>query len=134
MEKLLFKNVKCNAYLKKMNDGRFIEVDEDKNCTYIDTNNEKLDIVCTYCGDDEFLKTYYKIKKRNFEGIVVGIKDIVVSAYLCVDIYNAYDSSEHIKIFKNPNYAIRCAIVYFANNRKSYVPLDSLELLATSKE
>lgn len=126
MKDLLFKKVKCNGFLKKVYDGRYVEVDKYGNCEYIDTNNKDLNITCEYCGDEEFLKTYYIIKSRNLSGMVVGFKDIVINGYLCVDSNADYLGSEHIKISKRPNEIVKCAIVYYADNRKSYVPIDNI--------
>lgn len=131
MKPKLFQKVNCKGYLKKVYDGRFIETfkneGETLDCTYVDTNNPDLDIECQYCGDLDFLKTYYKHKERKFTGVVVGFKDIVIDGYLTVDTSCNWNGCEYTKLGKQVNKTSLCAIVYYANNRKRYVPLKDIE-------
>lgn len=127
----LFRKVKCNGYLKKVFDGRFIETHENEgetlDCIYVDTNNPDLDIECQYCGDLDFLKTYYEYKEKKFTGVVVGFKDIVIDGYLTVETCTNWLGSEYTKFGKQCRTTASCAIVYYANNRKRYVPLKNIE-------
>jgi hypothetical protein len=130
-ENILFKKAKCNAFLKKVYDGRFIQTYKNEGCDvaeYTDTNNPDLDLLCECDGSLEFLKTYYEIKKRDFSGVVVGVKDIVVTAYLVAETNYNYLGREYIRISREPEKIIKCAVVYYRNNCKRYVPLDNVEV------
>lgn len=128
---MLFKKVKCKGYLKKINDGRFIASFENEggtyDCTYMDTNNSDLNIECNYCGDLDFLKTYYEPRDKVFSGIIVGFKNIVATGYLTVDTEYDFQGREHTKFGKQPKDVFHCAVVYYANNRKRYVPVEKIE-------
>jgi hypothetical protein len=132
MKPMLFQKVKCNGYLKKVHDGRFIDMNKNEggtfDCTYIDTNKPDLDIECQYCGDLDFLKTYYERKEKRFVGVVVGFKDLVIDGFLTVETCYNWLDNEYTKIGKKPKTVETCAIVYYANNRKRYVPLKDIEV------
>lgn len=131
MKPELFQKVKCNGYLKKVSDGRFIETCKSEgktlDCTYVDTNNPDLDIECQYCGDLDFLKKYYERKEKKFSGIVVGFKDVVIDGYLTVETCETWSGSECTKLGKLPKTVQNCAVVYYASNRRRYVPLNNIE-------
>lgn len=132
-----FRMVECSGYLQKINDGRFIIHNNVDGSVYADLNSQpdnsfKLDEnnscwmkeIGESCGDLEFIKTYYKFKENHFVGMCVGYKEVEVSAYLYVD----WDSStEQEYVGKQTKDLVRCAVVYFANNRKRYVPLEYLK-------
>ena len=121
----LFEKVNCNGYLGQVRDGRYIEK-IDGECSYM-IDGEDTGLECEHCGALEFLKTYYKLKPMIFKGIVVGIKDIVLTGYLVVD--TDYDGTDReiVRISKYNKDTCKCAIVYFGNNRKRYVPLGNIE-------
>lgn len=127
---ILFKKVKCSSFLKKVWDGKFIQVykGELDSASYCDSNDPENEIESDCCGEYDFLKTYYEKKQRNFTGFVVGIKDIVVTGYLVADTDSCPYNGEHLKIYKHPKEIIKCAIVYYGNNRKRYVPLENIEV------
>lgn len=131
MKPKLFQKVSCKGYLKKVYDGRFIETfkneGETLDCTYVDTNNPDLDIECQYSGDLDFLKTYYAYKEKQFTGMVVGFKDIVIDGYLTVENCETWSGRDCTKLGKQPKTVQTCAIVYYANNRKRYVPLNYIK-------
>lgn len=131
MKPQLFQKVDCYGYLKKVYDGRFIETFENEgktlDCTYIDTNNPDLNIECQYCGDFDFLKTYYEHRERKFSGIVVGFKYLVIDGYLTVETCYDHLGVEYTKLGKKCNKTALCAIVYYADNRKRYVPLNDIK-------
>ena len=125
----LFNKVKCSGYLKRINDGKFIEVykgDVDE-AIYRNSNDENFEITSEACGDTDFLKTYYEVKEKNFKGFVVGFKTIILTAYLVADTDYDFIGREHLRIYKEPKERIECAIVYYSNNRKRYVPLGMFE-------
>ncbi|MHC1722518.1 MAG: hypothetical protein AB9836_04850 [Aminipila sp.] len=126
---LLFSKVHCPGYLKKVYDGRFIEVikgDVDE-ALYTDTNNLDFDLPCECDGSLEFLKTYYEEKAKSFSGFVVGFKDVIVTGYLVAETNYNYIGQGYLKVSKAPKRTEKCAIVYFASNRKRLVPLSMIE-------
>ena len=130
MKDILFKKVKCNAYLKKVYDGKFIDVSQDDfKAIYTDYSNlDKLYTESTCEGDLDFLKTYYEFKEKEFTGLVVGIKDVTATAYLVADTGYQYNGKEYIDVGKEAKDIYKCAIVYYGNNRKRYVPLENIEV------
>ncbi|MEG0365533.1 MAG: hypothetical protein RR585_01765, partial [Coprobacillus sp.] len=78
-------------------------------------------------GEEEHRKTYYERKDKSFTGFLVGYKDIVINGIVGVD-YNDNPYCECDYIYKQPLKVCKCAIIYFANNRKRYVPLEDIEL------
>lgn len=128
-EDILFKKVKCSSYLKRVWDGKFIQVykGELDEAAYCDSNNPDGEIISECCGELEFLKTYYKEVQKNFTGFIVGIKDIVVTGYLVADTDYDHRGCGYLSIYKRPKQIEKCAIVYYANNRKRYVPLEDIK-------
>ncbi len=80
------------------------------------------------CGEHELLKTYYDRKRLNFTGIIVGTEKVVAKGWLVVDTVNPYYSPEYCIIKKEPEEVIDCYIVYYAENRKRYVPFEDLTI------
>lgn len=138
MNELLFKCVKCKGFLKKVKDGRFIDSNTDEegtlDCTYVDTNNPDWDLECEYCGDLDFLKTYYEHCDTKFKGFIVGFKDVVATGYLVVDTEYHFDGREYTKISKQAKDIYKCAIVFFSDNKKRYVPIEDLELIENKED
>jgi len=127
-----FKTVRCNAYLKKVKDGRYIQALENegniKDCTYM-INNEPYEIECIYDGVLEFLKTYFEVVSKEFEGVLVGYKDIVITGYLTVETEFDFMDREFTKLSRVPKQIVKCGIVYFGNNRKRLVPLENIKMI-----
>ena len=130
MADILFKKVKCNAYLKRVHDGKFIDVSQDDfKAIYTDYHNlDKLHTESACEGDLDFLKTYYVLIKKEFTGFVVGVKEVTATAYLVADIGYQYNGKEYIYVRKEPKDIYKCAIVYYGNNRKRLVPLENIEV------
>lgn len=130
MNNLLFQKVKCKAYLKKIYDGKFIhevEVEGRKYYFLAESNIPESEWKETGPGEEEHRKTYYERKDKSFTGFLVGYKDIVINGIVGVD-YNDNPYCECDYIYKQPLKVCKCAIIYFANNRKRYVPLEDIEL------
>lgn len=140
----MFQKVKCRAYMKKVNDGRFIQkidsMEKESGLPaylYVDTNRRNelgtdswSKAVDEYCGELEFLKTYYQHTEKEFTGIVVGMKMITVSAYLYVDTefnHEGIDVGQYVG--KQENEKRKCALVYYGCNKSRYVPMDDLEIM-----
>jgi hypothetical protein len=130
IQDILFKEVQCTAFLKKVYDGKFIlihkgDIDE---AVYCDSNNPDLEIMSECCGDHDFLKTYYEVKERLFTGFAVGTKNIVVTAWLVADTNSDYSGREYLRISRDPESVVKCAVVYYRNNYKRYVPLENIKV------
>lgn len=130
MKDILFKKVKCNAYLKRVRDTKFIDVDQDTlTADYVTHKGHEVTREESGCeGDLDFLKTYYDFTKKEFTGFVVGIKDIYATEYLIADTGYHCNGREYIEVRKEPKDIYKCAIVYYGNNRKRYVPLENIEV------
>jgi len=129
-KELLFSKVHCTSYLKKIYDGNFIEVVEGdvREAVYKNSNDNNFEKVSECCGDLDFLKTYYQINTKPFNGFLVGFKSIVATGYLVADTDYDFRDCDVLTIRKEPKEIYECAIVYFADNRKRLVPLDMLEV------
>ncbi len=132
---ILFEKVMCRAYLKKINDGRYIDMDSEGNCAYVDNSTWDGNKVWTepvaeedYDGTKHFLKTYYKHTEKHFTGVVVGIKEIVMTAYLTCETCYTYQGSGYTRVEKSPEDVRKCAHVFYGNNRSRLVPLDDLKI------
>lgn len=134
----LFVHVTCNGYLKKISDGRYIDVYRGphgngaiQECTYVfgydsEKCQEIKQDVETYDGSRELLKTYYERKEKRFAGFVVGYKDIIETGWLVCDTADTWQGGEEIILRKEPEKITRCAIVYFSDNKKRYVPVEDV--------
>lgn len=140
----MFSKVKCRAYMKKINDGKFVKrlgTGETENGLpayfYVDLKRKNESgtgewekEVEEICGDLDFLKTYYERTERNFVGVVVGMKMVSVSAYLYVDTVfdiEGCDIGEYIG--REVKERKKCALVYFGCNKSRLVPLEDLEII-----
>lgn len=124
---ILFKKVQCTSFLKKVHDGKYISIIADE-AIYLNSNTPEIEITSECCGDTDFLKTYYEIKEKSFSGFVVGIKEITVTAWLMADTEYDYFGSESLRISRQSKEVVKCAIVYYGNNCKRYVPMDSIRV------
>lgn len=128
--------VKCKGYMKKIQDGRYISMDSYGNCEYVDTSVLENGMPWAqpvaeedYDGTKHFLKTYYKHAEKKFTGIVVGIKDVIVTAYLVCETQYHYNGGEYTCIRKEVEDVRTCALVFFANNRSRLVLIDDLDIM-----
>lgn len=134
--KWMFQKVRCSRYLKKVKDGKFINVDSIGNAEYVDTSREENGDAWhepvpeeDYDGSKNFLKRYYEAKDKQFTGVIVGFKFVTVTGYLTVDIRTAWDGSESTMVGKSPEEQVKCALVYYGCNKSRLVPMDHLEIL-----
>lgn len=133
---------KCNGFLKKVSDGTYIQHIEktespDGREHYLLHNNEidnksyeESESEC--CGEHELLKTYYERKEREFEGVIVGKKEVIVTGWLVVDTDSDPWRGERTYIRKEPEEIVECAVVYFSQNKKRYVPFDCIKEVVKS--
>lgn len=129
----LFDMCKGKGFYKKVHDGRFITLDKESLIADLCDSNLCGDAVLEHdidCAE----KTYYKYVKASCKGVVVGFIDLIVTGYLDVNYQDAVDVGlgvlpEKVYVSKRPKDVVKCAIVYYANNRKHYVPVEDLEVL-----
>lgn len=80
----LFDKVKCKGFYKKFNDGKWLRLDR-KTLTAdaMDNNLVSMGNDGTTEKDVEYIeKNYFKHVDKNFIGVIVGYKDIVIKGYL----------------------------------------------------
>lgn len=80
----LFDKVKCKGFYKKFNDGKWLRLDR-KTLTAdaMDNNLVSMGNDGTVEKDVEYIeKNYFKHVDKNFIGVIVGYKDIVIKGYL----------------------------------------------------
>ena len=126
-----FRKVKCHSYLKRVRDGRMLDVSRDRDGSisgvrYMGIGDDIPD-ECKCEGAYEFLKTYYKKVEAEFDGVLVGTTTVTMDAYLYGDTGCEPWGSECLYIGKSPNTILVCGVVYYQNNRKRYVPLVDIE-------
>lgn len=128
---LMFKKAKCKGFYKKAHDGKCIFLDEENLKAY-----ESIGFDGCYEGEevDRVEKTYYEYVEKRFGGFVVGFVDLVVKGYLDAIYQEPCDVGvgvipEKFYVAKTPKEIVKCAIVYYANNKKHYVPVDMIEVI-----
>lgn len=125
----LFDKVKCHGFLQKAKDGIMIShAPNSDSWIAITVDGEEIKDLSS-CEGDYVEKTYFKIKKRNFSGVIVGFKDVVTKGIIGTD-WDDNPYCEHGYCFKQATETIKCAVVYYANNKKHIVPIDLIELEA----
>ena len=128
----LGKKVRCDSYYKKVRDGIFIAC-FDKNGYMIDGKNrneiEKAVAVDSYGWEQELRfegdgidKTLYRLVEKEFEGVCVGKITLPVTEYLYADSGFNFSGDDFKYICKQITKTEDCYVVYYANNRKRYVP------------
>ena len=128
----LFDKVKCKGFYSKVHDGTYIFLDT-QNLKAAHMNSNAINTDCLVEEDvDRVEKIYYKHVNQNFCGVIVGFTNLVVTGYLDVIYNDAADVRvgiipEQFFVRKNPKRVVKCAIVYYANNKKHYVPLEDIE-------
>ena len=129
---LMFCKVKCKSYMKKINDGRYIQYyganeteSGEEEYEYVDMKTDTWEKI----GEEDyetlnFLKTYRQKVEKEFIGVVVGMKMVDVSAYLYLDYHK-----ERRFVNKQIKEQVKCALVYYGCNRSRYVLFDDLEVI-----
>ena len=89
--------------------------------------------------EDSVEKTLYELKEQNFTGVLVGYKDLVVKEVLSFEHYDSVDVGigyipEKDYIDNIPIEVEKCAIVYYSNNKKHYVPINKIESIIEREE
>ena len=128
----LFDKCRFKGFYKKAHDGRFIYLNKKElTADLCDINkcDENDGIIEKDCERAE--KTYYTHVKSNGSGVIVGFIDLVVVGYLDVIYEDECDVGVGVipsafYVAKTPKEIVKCAIVYYSNNKKHYVPLTDL--------
>ena len=122
----LFDKVKCKGFYKPFKDRRWLYLDR-KTLTADAMDNDG-----TVEKNVEYIeKTYFKHVDRNFTGVIVGYKDIMVKGYLDAVYQEECDVGvgvipEAFYVSKRAKETVKCAVVYYGNNMKHYVPLEDV--------
>lgn len=127
----LFDKIRCKGFYKPVHDGVWIELDNDSlkankcNSSLTGDAVEEYNVDCVE-------KTYYEHVQSNFSGVIVGFKNLVIKGYLDVNYEDECDVGvdvipEKFYVSKRPKETVKCAIVYYANNMKHYVPIEDIE-------
>ena len=111
--KYMFQTVKCSKYMRKINDGK---------CITLLTGDE------TENGKPAYFYTDYS-EEKEFVGIIIGMKMIVVKAELFCDTNYGYDGSEKDYIGRDVKEQMKVAIVAYGCNKTRLVPMDSFEII-----
>ena len=124
---LLFKHVECCSAIYELHDGTGFYKNSENEwcCTSGETQNCKIDWKTEPVK--RLPKTYFSIKKINFCGVVVGIKKMRFSADLLIK--ELHDEWGNVKIWREKEEFRDVAIVYYANNHKRLVPVESVKVL-----
>ena len=130
----LFDKCKFGGFYKKAKDGRFIYLDKSTlTANLMDMNLADGEFDGTIEKDcDRAEKTYYKHVTSNGKGVIVGFTDLVINGYLDVIYEDECDVGVGVVpsafyVIKTPKEIVKCAIVYYSNNKKHYVPLTDME-------
>lgn len=110
-----------NPEIKCDNKGRIINIDD---LEHIKDWYIPIADLSEFCGET-VEKTYYDRIEDEFEGVIVGYKNLVVTGYLGTDWYED-DERSYGYCFKKPKDVVKVARVYFKNNCSRLVPLDAM--------
>ncbi len=141
-KKWMFKKVKCDAFMKKVRDGKCImhyapseSQDGKEHWCYYDTNDPdgETEVPEDERGGSDFIKTYYERRKKKFVGVVVGGEKIVAKARLFVDVGCDYDGRVYEYIDKWPSEEVECLRVFYGCNKSRYVPISDITMVEESE-
>ena len=134
----MFKIVECDAYMKRIRDGRFIRQSERYSDVYyyVDENAKERErkVEPEEWGGSGFIKTYFEEEKKKFIGVVIGMKLITLKAELFCDSTSRPDGSEIDFVARNDIEQKKVAIVAYGCNRTRLVPLDQLKIIRKLEE
>lgn len=134
----LGKTLLCKAYYKKASDGVYI-VCYDKDNQYCDISHKEIETAFAYdlhgketelfFEGDGVEKKLRELTEKHFVGVCVGETLLPITEYLYADTDYHYNGEAYYTIGKQIQETCECYIVYYANNRKRYVPKDCCEFL-----
>lgn len=134
----LGKKILCKAYYKKARDGVHI-ICYDKDGASCLVSNKPIENACAYdrhgqeieldFEGDGVEKVLRELTEEWFTGVCVGETILPITEYLYSDTNIHWNGSESKVICKSIQETCDCYIVYYANNRKRYVPKDWCEFM-----
>lgn len=139
----LGKTLLCKAYYKKAKDGIHImcydkdgqfcsDFNKIEKAYAYDRHGEETELF--FEGDGVEKKLRELIEGNWFAGVCVGETVLPITEYLYTDVNYHYNGEEYYTIGKEIRETCECYIVYYANNRKRYVPKDCCEFLKGGDE
>ena len=111
-----------NPEIKCDNKGRILNIDD---LEHIKDWHIPIADLSEFCGET-VEKTYYDRIEDEFEGVIVGYKNLVVTGYLGTDWYED-DERSYGYCFKKSKDVVKVARVFFKNNCSRLVPLDAIK-------
>lgn len=139
----MFEKVRCKGYMKKVRDGRCIikrkkeEMPDNQEHYFYEYGEIGIEIkeidLDNECGGLGLLKIYYEYTAKDFDGVVVGMKMVEVSAWLYVD-YNYDEYHEGYYVRKKTEEQRKCSLVYYGCNKSRLVPMEDLEIIKEGEE
>jgi hypothetical protein len=118
VEITLFEKYRTTGFLKKAHDGVYVVPKDSETAVCVrKTGEEELEMPCSVD------KTYYEHVKSEGTGVVVGFKDVAINGYIDVDYSEGFSTFDFQSRSKE---TVKCAIVYYANNKKHLVPLEDI--------
>lgn len=129
----MFQVVECDAYMKRIKDGKYIRQSEQYSDVYyyVDENAEERErkVEPEEWGGSGFIKTYFEAEKKKFIGVVIGMKLITLKAELLCDSACRPDGVEVYFVARNDVERKKVAIVAYGCNKTRFVPLDRLKII-----
>lgn len=140
----LGKTLLCKAYYKKAKDGVHI-VCYDKDNQYCDISHNSIETAFAYDRNGKETELFFEgdgiekvlrelVEGNWFMGVCVGETVLPITEYLYADINYHYNGEQYYAIGKQIQETCECYIVYYANNRKRYVPKDCCEFVKGGAE
>lgn len=122
----IFDLVRCSGFLKPAYDGIHLKQDESDpfRAWFMRGRNGEVLQEVRFEGERE-LKQYYVLDEHPFRGVIVGWKDVTVSADI---VAGRVDEDGELKplVMRDNKEVVRCAVVYYSNCRKHLVPEDRI--------
>lgn len=130
MYKYLGFKAKCSAYYKKAHDGVHITLYDKDGMFCNEFYKAEKACACTRTGEekelffegDGIVKELYELQYKDFKGVCVGEKVLPITEFLYTDIGYHYNGEDYQFVGKSIKDTCECYIVYYANNKKRYVP------------
>lgn len=129
IDRLLFREVICRAYLRELHDGiHIVPVEDDKlgdNHHYYLYQDECRIRELSGPGDGGD-KRYYEREKKRFKGVVVGIKEVTLEAKLILAETISRNGCTKKFVKKIPTVTEVCAVVYYGSLLRRYVSISDI--------
>lgn len=126
--KIMFRPIVAKSYYIIEHDGKYIQSDYSKDNSgrffFLDGSGNSIELKNPGDGGT---KTYFRRVEKELEGIVVGFKDIVIKAKLFLGERRDEDGNTLSRfIGKEREEVVKSALVYYANMKSHWVPLEDI--------